>query len=254
MTLSEEASARIPRSPRRLCLSVQRNRRDPGCPVSPRSKVTPSTETCKYFETFGSRAPVERATTAEAPAARPATFQKRFLTNPPGTSDARRICLVFIYLLTFIITIMVRLLKFITSLGLWHDLTDYAVAIVASREKTCRRSRWSNDRLPRRAFLRRCQRYSPRPAGPLVSGAYVAKSSLVGTVVERSTDSSARDRSPSGPAARGRYLYRSFGTCTRIYTSNGCVLRVAADTPASGVAWIGRGSSRCPSRAHLAVW
>ena len=135
MTLSEEASARIPRSPRRLCLSVQRNRRDPGCPVSPRSKVTPSTETCKYFETFGSRAPVERATTAEAPAARPATFQKRFLTNPPGTSDARRICLVFIYLLTFIITIMVRLLKFITSLGLWHDLTDYAVAIVASRER-----------------------------------------------------------------------------------------------------------------------
>ena len=32
MTLSEEASARIPRSPRRPCLSVQRNRRDPSCP------------------------------------------------------------------------------------------------------------------------------------------------------------------------------------------------------------------------------
>ena len=33
MTLSEEASARIPRSPRRPCLSVQRNRRDPSYPV-----------------------------------------------------------------------------------------------------------------------------------------------------------------------------------------------------------------------------
>ena len=33
MTLSEEASARIPRSLRRPCLSVQRNRRDPSYPV-----------------------------------------------------------------------------------------------------------------------------------------------------------------------------------------------------------------------------